>query len=218
MAGKKGKPAKKKEKTPEKARANSPFTKDEEIFIVEQFAILKSEKAVKRAFIKRFKGEKNSRWLWKLNPTSFTRVYERFKANGVGQSSNPTHERGVVKRDQEKVDKIVDHFIEFPMHSLREGSIALDIPKSTISAILRREKFTAYKIGVAQVLSEAHKQGQLKFCQWLLEQPEDFVQLIFFGDEKWFQLSQHPNRQNVRFWAVAKPDAVFDTKNQNVKK
>ena len=207
-----------KQKRPGNERKNSTFTKTEEIFIVEQFAKLKSPKAVKNAFVKQFKGEKNSRWLWKLRPQRFTEIYERFKANGIQTANHSKQVRGVVNTDPAKVNRIIDHFIEFPFHSLKDASVALDIPKSTIGAILKRQKFKAYKINVSQVLTAAHKQGRLKFCQWLLEQPEGFVDLIFFGDKKWFQLSQHPNRQNVRYWAPMKPNFVFDSKNQNVKK
>ena len=201
---------------PERKQKNATFTKTEEIFIVEQFSKLKSPKAVKNAFVKKFKGEKNSRWLWKLRPQRFTEVYERFKANGIA-TPDRSH-RGIDKNDPSKVNKVIDHFIEFPFHSLKDASVALDIPKSTVRRILNGQKFKAYKINVSQVLTAAHKQGRLKFCQWLLEQPENFEDFIFFGDEKWFQLSQHPNRQNVRYWSLSKPNFVFDSKNQNVKK
>ena len=40
----------------------SPFTKDEETFIVKKFAVLGSNRAVKRAFIKEFQGVRKSRW------------------------------------------------------------------------------------------------------------------------------------------------------------
>ena len=39
----------------------SPFTKEEETFIVKKFAVLGSRKAVKRAFIKEFQGVRKSR-------------------------------------------------------------------------------------------------------------------------------------------------------------
>ena len=40
----------------------SPFTKDEETFIVKKFPVLGSNRAVKRAFIKEFQGVRKSRW------------------------------------------------------------------------------------------------------------------------------------------------------------
>ena len=71
---------------------------------------------------------------------------------------------------------------------------------------------------MAQVLTEAHKAQRLVFSQWLIEQPDETIFQIMFDDEKWFQLNQHPNRQNTRYWSVSKPDFVFDLKNQWVSK
>ena len=67
-------------------------------------------------------------------------------------------------------------------------------------------------------MTTAHKQQRLLFCQWLIEKSDEFISHLIVENEKWFQLSQHPNRQNVRYWGVTKPDMVFDTKNQSVKK
>ena len=44
----------------------SPFTKDEETFIVKKFAVLGSNRAVKRAFIKEFQGVRKSRREFKI--------------------------------------------------------------------------------------------------------------------------------------------------------
>ena len=71
---------------------------------------------------------------------------------------------------------------------------------------------------LGQALTAAHKAGRLTFCDWLLSQPEGFVQLVIFGDEKWFTLTQHPNRQNTRYWAVTNPHITVDTKVQGCAK
>ena len=39
-----------------------------------------------------------------------------------------------------------------------------------------------------------------------------------FSDEKWYHLTQHPNRQNVRYWSVTNPDFIKDYKDQSVAK
>ena len=60
-----------------KRRADSTFTIEQETYIVEQFAILRSDIKVKRAFQKKFKNEKKK---WRnLSPRTFKKVYEGFQ-------------------------------------------------------------------------------------------------------------------------------------------
>lgn len=202
-------------------RSDSPFTKEEEQFIVESFVKLKSPIAVKRSFFKQFKTTRKQKWLQKLKPFQFTRVYRRFTGNGIAKTSNAGQKRGVEgqKTKPEKIKVIEDYFISHPMNSLHQASVFLKIPKPTISRILRtKTSLFPYKISTAQVLTTAHKAQRLEFCQWLIEKSDEFISHLIVENEKWFQLSQHPNRQNVRYWGVSKPDFVFDTKNQSVKK
>ena len=197
------------------------FTKDEECFILGQFAINKSPTAVRRAFVRQFKDTRTTREFQTLKPHHFRRVYDRFQANGIANAPNSEHERGVDKTDPAKVELIRDHFIQNPMNSIHTASNILNIPEATIRRILRKIGFFPYKMSLAQVLTEAQKQARLKFCQWLLEQPDEIIFQIIFRDEKWFQLNQHPNRQNVRFWAPSMPDnedILLDIKSQSVKK
>ena len=71
-----------------------------------------------------------------------------------------------------------------------------------------------YKMSLGQTLTKAHKAGRLAFCQWLISQPKGFVQNIFWSDEKWFMLNQHPNKQNTRYWGITNPHLMADVKNQ----
>ena len=197
------------------------FSKEEECFILGQFSTLKSSIAVKRAFIKQFKGTRPYWELQKIQPHQFKRVYDRFQANGIASAPHNGHVRGSDKTDPAKVEQIRNYFIENPMSSVLTASKAINIPPSTIARILDKIGAHPYKMCLAQVLSEAHKAGRLKFCQWLLEQPDEIIFDIIWDDEKWFQLDQHPNRQNVRYWAFSKPsaeDIVLDIKSQSVKK
>ena len=202
-------------------RSNSPFNQKEEEFIVESFINLKSPSAVKRSFFKKFGADHKKRWLLNLQTNQFQRVYQRFKDNGIAKTKNPGHRRGIEgqKTKPEKIKKIENYFVKQPMNSLLQASNDLDIPKSTISRILaNKTSLRPYKISIAQVLTSAHKEQRLQFCQWLIGQSDEFISHLIVRDEKWFQLSQHPNRQNVRYWGVSRPNFVFDTKNQSVKK
>ena len=203
---------------------DGPFSKDEETFVVKQFILSKSPIAVKRAFRVKFKSTRTTRALTSIPAHHFSRVYERFQNNGIArrcsnQDTHPEHVKGVDKTNPEKVKIVENHFIEFPMDSLHNASITLDIPTSTLSDILRKKlKMRPYKISLSQTLTEAHKQQRKTFCQWILEQDDETISQIIFRDEKWFQLNQHPNRQNTRYWSVSKPNLTYDVKNQHVSK
>ena len=200
-------------------QSNSTFTVQQEVFIVEKFAELKSPKLVKNAFVKEFKDSVSSKWLWKIKPDKFQRVYDRFKKNGFAKSPNSRQQKGADRSDEDKVESIREFFIMNPMASIFDASKDLKIPESTIRWNLKfKIKMKPYKMGLAQALTEAHKARRFAFCQWLLTQPENFVQLVIFGDEKWFTLTQHPNRQNTRYWAFANPNIVSATKVQGCAK
>ena len=198
---------------------NSTFTKDQEIFIIEQFSIFKSPTAVKRRFLAKFRDTLNFNWLKSLQPKNFQRVYDRFLNNGIASTPHSQHIRGVEKTDPEKITLIQNYFIEKPMNSLHQAEIDIKIPTSTLSRILRQKlKFKPYKFTLSQMLNEAQKSARLKFCEWLLSQPTELIFDIIFNDEKWFQLNQHPNHQNTRYWGVAKPNFTLNLKNLNVTK
>ena len=201
----------------DKAKENSVFTKEEEVFIVEQFVHLKSPTLVKRAFRKQYG---MTRRLQEIHVKRFSEVYQRFQKNGLSPKKQSPR-KGMDFSDSEKISAITDFFLENPFASLNDASKELKIPKSTISWYLKKKiKMTPYKMSLGQTLLAAHKAGRLNFCQWLLSQPTppDFVQLIVFGDEKWFHLTQHPNRQNTRYWAFTNPHMTIDTKVQGCAK
>ena len=82
----------------------------------------------------------------------------------------------------------------------------------------KKLKWKAFKIAVGQELTSDHKKQRREFCQWLLDQPEDFPQKIIFGDEKWFVLKKEANRQNTRHWAAVNPFECRSGKAQGGKK
>ena len=182
-------------------RKNAIFTKDQEIFIVEQFVTHKFPSKVKREFRKKY-GQ--SKWLANLALHRFTEVYNRFHENGLSpEDNNPRHQRNADRSDPEKVQVITDYFLENQFNSIAQASKDLKIPESTIQWNLKHKiKMKPYKLTLGQALTAAHEAGRLKFCQWLISQPPEFVQFVIFGDEKWFHLTQHPNRQNTRVWSI----------------
>ena len=74
----------------EKARrqSNSPFTLEQEKFIVEKFTDFRSPTVVRRAFIKEYKKFESHRKLQKLHPTTFLNVFKRFQHNEIAANEN----------------------------------------------------------------------------------------------------------------------------------
>ena len=205
----------------DKARINAAFTNHQEIFIIKEFSKNPSPQAVKNAFLKEYRKEINPKKISNMKLYQFQRVWDRFNKNGIATISpkiKPVN-KGKDCTEEEKVTKIENHFVEYPMESINDASKQLDIPYSTIRRILKNNiKMKPYRATLCQTLTEAHKSQRLEFCQWLLEQEEEFVHSIIWGDEKWFHLTQHPNRQNVRYWSVTNPHFIVPSKAQGCSK
>ena len=58
----------------------------------------------------------------------------------------------------------------------------------------------------------------MRFCDWLLSQPVGFCDKVFWSDEKWFVLHQHPKHQNDRYWAPCDPEVEVACKEQGGQK
>ena len=83
---------------------------------------------------------------------------------------------------------------------------------------MKKKKYKAFKYSRCQALTEKQKDDRKVFCQWLLEQPENFVQKIIFGDEKIFRIgSIFGNTQNNRIWKIVNPHAKDAVNNQGRK-
>ena len=83
---------------------------------------------------------------------------------------------------------------------------------------MKSKGYKPFKYSRCQALTEKQKADRKEFCQWLLEQREDFVQKIIFGDEKMFHLgSIYGNKQNNRIWSIVNPHAKDPVNNQGRK-
>ena len=86
-----------------------------------------------------------------------------------------------------------------PEMSLKERSIELDMPASSIRVILRHNiGMRPWKIMEVQELKEIHFPQRLAFAQWLKQQPAGFEDKVIWSDEKIFVLHMRLNKQNDR--------------------
>ena len=89
--------------------------------------------------------------------------------------------------------------------SVRNIVPQLALSSTTVWMILRYDtnaKF--YRPSTVQPLTEDHKEQRRIFCNWLLQQPDDFVQQVIWTDEKILVLNRRPNRKNDGTWRISR--------------
>ena len=199
-----------------KTYRNTPFTKDEEIFIIKEFSKGFSSIDVKRKFRAEYGNDLRSK---KLQPHQLKRVYDRFLRDGIGRQCPSRDGRKVCATGDMKKNEAANILAENPSTSLTTLSRDLQISKASAWRIVREKlKFIPYKSFVSQKLTEQHKKARNDFCNWFLEQPENFHRRVIWGDEKWFCLNPKPNRQNFRTWSLHNPHNFMDLKEQGGQK
>ena len=136
--------------------------------------------AVKRAFRKAFKLETHQ--LPKCDQT-FKDEYNRMKKNKSvghlepGPKVRPDRFKLIPEcQDEEKVERVREHARSCDRGmSLKDRSIELDMPMSSIQVILRHNiGMKAWKIMEVQDLDPKHFPARKTFCQFLKQQPAGF--------------------------------------------
>ena len=85
----------------------------------------------------------------------------------------------------------------------------------SLSLLNNKKKFLSPKC--LQPLTETQKKQRMKFCRWLLEQPnpENVVLNVTWTDEKYFWLHQKPRTGNGGIWVLENPHEFVETNNRN---
>lgn len=169
---------------------------------------------VMRKFCKVFNVPRNRQS--KLSAKMFTRVIEKFKKT-FGKAE-PRYSRAAPVRSGNK-DVVKSHFEMNPKSSIRDAACALEVSKSSVHRIIREDlKFYPYRIHKVHNLTTAHKDQRVKFCEWLLAQPDDFVQNVIWSDEKWFFKKTPSNTKNERIWSLVQPHEYEEQQEQGGEK
>lgn len=98
-----------------------------------------------------------------------------------------------------------------PTASLRTVKDLVILTKSTLANVLKKLKFHPYKMVPTNILSTTDKERRVLFCTWALNcysGDTNFFGKILCSDECLFRTSGMVNRQNCRYWAREKPNAV----------
>ena len=196
-----------------KAPNNKMFSEEEKKFIVKAFGRNSSSAAVRREFLKHnnIKGRASTKYKLMM----FIRVNDHFDKYGSIATQTPT-KRMKKKSTEATIHEVKTFLVENPTNSLRKTEQQLSIKKTTLWRIVRHSlDFKFYHITSVQPLTEAHKEQRLKFCEWILAQPADFVQKVVWTDEKFFCLHQKHHRKNDGRWSAENPREIMETNNRN---
>ena len=75
-----------------------------------------------------------------------------------------------------------------------------------------------YRATNVQKLYDTHKAGRREFCEFILNQDEDFPDFVIFSDEKNFTERVKGNRQNERYWDWFNPYITEENRVQGGRK
>ena len=158
----------------------SPFTTEQETWIVVQYGQLNSIIKVKRKF----------RNHYKLSPHNipdqkqFARVVDRFLERGNVQHKKSSG-RPVSQVTDENARRVKDIIENDSTKSIRQISTDLNLSVWTVWQLLRRTlKLFPYKPKNVQPLTQQHRDQRLEFCNWVLTKPQVFMDKVIWTDEK----------------------------------
>lgn len=118
----------------------------------------------------------------------------------------------ITVRTPENIDAVRKSFENNPQQSTRSASIDLEISRTSVQRILRKDLgIYPYKIQVGQRLTEQDALKRLEFGNQICESIDrnliDITKVIF-SDEAHFYLDGYVNRQNYRIWGSEKPEIM----------
>jgi len=189
------------------------FSIEEKKFIVRAFSKNPSPTKVRREFLRHYnvqKGRKQANY----QLLQFIRVNEEFEKSGsvVKKPKN----RPCTKRTAENLNKLSNMMEEGSLVSLRQAAPNVSVSAATAWRMLRYDaKAKFYRVTAVQPLTEAHKEQRRQFCEWILEQEEDFVHRVIWTDEKFFVLRQKPHRRNDGKWSTSNCREMIETNDRN---
>lgn len=134
-----------------------------------------------------------------ITQSTVNRLLIKFKGTG---SVTDQLRSGRPSTSTDVQETVLARFSASPKKSIRRASFELNLPKSTIHDILKRERFHPYKLQILHHLTEDDPDRRLEMCQWFIEQiaeDNDFLLKVLFSDEANFYVNGEVNKQNLRY-------------------
>lgn len=145
-------------------------------------------------------------------------VFDKFKTTGsVENKFKKNHDRRVNNAENQLL--IMQAVVEVPKTSLKRISQVLpnNIGKSTISKVLRSNKFHPYKPKFLHTLIPRDFISRFNFCVWfqgIIEDDPFFARKILFTDEATFTSNGVVCSQNTRWWSTENPNFHIESRDQ----
>ncbi|GBP47364.1 hypothetical protein EVAR_38965_1 [Eumeta japonica] len=132
-------------------------------------------------------------------------VFERLRKNWVhkfGEADSTLDEqrsgRLRTSRTEENIDVVRYLVHENPTQSIRKHSRALNILRSTLQRILKKDKkFHPYKVHLVQELKDTDATNRISFVNEMMNR-FTLSNNVLFSDEAHFYINSHVSRQNCR--------------------
>lgn len=145
------------------------------------------------------------------------KIFRRLDTNlqQFGCFAKPNRENG--RNGQQREELVLGSVNVEPETSTREIEMQMDVPKTSVSRILRKHKFHPYRLHVSQALTPADYPRRREFCNWYLQkirEDENFHNKILWTDESYFASNGYFNRNNVHYWAQENPHIHVPRRNQ----
>lgn len=122
------------------------------------------------------------------------------------------------KQNRETDEVNVLAFVEaVPSSSCRVIEREVGVVKTRVQTILKKYKFTPYKLQIVQHLHPGDAERRLIFCNWYMERIRmniEFAKSVIWSDESYFSSAGIFNRQNTRHWSQANHHVIFEREQQ----
>lgn len=165
-----------------------------------------TERDIANLYLANFPGERQPA------KTTIRRIVTKFRVHATLEDRRRYNKRPV---NVEAHQTCCQAAVENPKVTLRQIQDEHGISKSSAGYILKKNKFKPYRFTTCQPLTQAHIAARLEFCQRMIPALDIYPELslyVCFTDESSFGLVRHPNRQNVRHWAMENPYNNYETK------
>ena len=193
---------------------NSPYTPQQESRIVFKYGELQRYAKVRRWY----------RLVYYLRPNQvpsykqFRRVVTRFQAT-ITTADGKSPGRPISAKTEENIEIIRDLINDDMTLSIRKICSIVMLAFGSVWTILRKNlKLYPYRCHNTIPLTDVHRETCVDFCEWLLSQPDGFVDKVFFSDEKTFEERSRPNKQNERYWCQEDPEIEDENRVQGGRK
>lgn len=134
-----------------------------------------------------------------------------FREQGPVVGHGPGVSRTV--RTDETIEAVRRDVIANPRLSLRKRSAALNLKKTTVHKIIKKDlEFHPYKIQITQKIKQSDYGLRLTYARTMLgrfPRPRGYENIIF-SDEAHFLLDGSVNKQNCRYWATENPEELHE--------